>query len=82
MDFVCLDCNETFSTPKRYVETHGLDSPPYEVSYGCPYCGGSYVKAYECDECGNLIVGRYIKTDSGQRICENCYITYDIGEEG
>jgi DNA-directed RNA polymerase subunit RPC12/RpoP len=81
MEFICFDCNRTFENPRRYVETHGLDTPPYETSYACPYCGGDYARAYECDECGHWIVGEYIKTARGRRICENCYITYEIGEE-
>lgn len=81
MEYICLDCNKTFSSPKRYVETHGLDTPPYEVFYGCPYCDGNYTRAYECDECGRYITGEYIRTASGQRICENCYNTYEIGDE-
>lgn len=81
MQYICLDCDRTFDEPRRYVETHGLNTPPYEVFYICPYCGGDYVEAHECDECGRWITGDYIKTASDRRICENCYITYAIGEE-
>lgn len=81
MDFICLDCLETFEHPKQYIETHGLDSPPYEVLYGCPYCGGDYARAYKCDECDHWITGEYIKTASGQRICESCYRVMDLGDE-
>jgi hypothetical protein len=79
--FVCLDCGRIFSTPKHYVESHGLDAPPYERWEGCPSCGGAYAKAHECDECGRWITGEYIKTASGKRICENCHDTYDLGDE-
>ena len=78
---ICLDCNEIFANPKHYVESHGLDTPPYEEWNGCPHCGGAYTEAHKCDECGHWITGEYIKTASGQRICENCYNTYDLGEE-
>ena len=81
MAYICLDCNETFNVPKLYVETYGLDTPPYKEYYACPFCGGAYVKAYECDECNHWITGEYIKTASGQRICENCYNTMEIGDE-
>lgn len=81
MDFICIECLETFEHPREYIETHGLESPPYEVSYGCPYCGGNYTEVHKCDECGHDIDGPYIKLMSGERICENCYTTYELGEE-
>ena len=81
MAYICLDCNETFNVPKRYVETYGLDTPPYDKYYACPFCGGAYAEAYECDECGHWIAGEYIKTASGRRICENCYDAYELGDE-
>ena len=81
MEYICLNCNETFDEPKEYVETHGLDIPPYEILYKCPYCGGDYVKAYECDTCGCYINGTYVKLESGERICENCYTKYELGDE-
>lgn len=79
--YICLDCDGTFREPEHYVETHGLDAPPYEEYDACPFCGGAYVKAHECDECGRWIIGEYIKTANGRRICQNCYTTYEIGEE-
>lgn len=80
-EFICLDCEKIFSEPRRYIEKHNLDTPPYEFFYICPYCGGDYARAYECNECGHWITGEYVKTASGQRICENCYNTYDLGDE-
>lgn len=79
--FVCLDCNETFTNTKHYVETHGFDAPPYEEWDGCPYCNGAYTEAYKCDGCGKWITGEYIKTKNDERFCENCYTAYEIGEE-
>ena len=81
MTYICLDCDRTFIKPKRYIETHGLSTPPYEEYYGCPYCVGDYAVAHECVECGHWINGPYIKLKSGERICENCYTTYEIGDE-
>lgn len=81
MPYVCLDCQHIFEETKRYVETHGLDTPPYEEIDGCPRCGGAYATAHECNECGHWITGEYIKTTSGQRICENCYNSYELGDE-
>lgn len=79
--FVCLDCYCIFSETKHYVETHGFATGPYEEYDGCPECGGAYEETHECDCCGHWITDQYIKLNSGERICENCYTTYDLGEE-
>lgn len=79
--YICLDCFRCFDEPQYWKETHGLDSPPYEQMSGCQFCGGAYVEAYECDCCGEWIRGDYIKTDNGERYCENCIRHYALGEE-
>lgn len=79
--FVCYDCENVFDEPKTFIQRHGLDTPPYERYAGCPYCGGAFTETYKCDCCGKWIVGPYIKINSGERICEDCYISYDLGEE-
>lgn len=79
--FICLDCDCIFAETRHYVETHGLDSPPYEEYDGCPKCGGTYAETYECEECGNWITGEYIKLRNGDRVCEHCYTAYEIGDE-
>jgi hypothetical protein len=71
----------TFYEPKIWVETHGLDTPPFEQYSGCPSCGGAFTKIYKCECCDEWITGPYIKLNSGERICEECYTTYDLGEE-
>ena len=71
--FVCLDCQKLFEHPTHYVETHGLDSPPYEHFDGCPACGGAYVETHECDCCGKWITDDCIKTNNGLWFCQNCY---------
>lgn len=80
--YVCVDCGEVFSEPKRHIETHGFSAGPYEVFYVCPCCGGDYVRARRCDACGDWIVGQYIMLENGERICDECYTIYEIGEEG
>ena len=80
--FVCYDCSSTFDEPKIWTETHGLNTGPYESLAGCPHCGGAFTETYRCDACNEWIVGPYIKLNSGERICEECYTTYEIGEEG
>lgn len=79
--FICLECGHIFDEPKICTEKHGLDSPPYETYSACPYCEGTFTKAHECDSCGEWIVGSYIKLNSGERICEDCHTTYELGEE-
>lgn len=78
--FICLDCGCVFDEPKHWIETHGLDSPPYEEWDGCPSCGGAYVETYKCDNCGDWINGEYVKLKNGDNFCENCYEIREIGE--
>ena len=79
--WICLDCGRVFENPRRYVDSHGLDTPPYEEWEGCPSCGGAYAEAYECDGCGEWITGEYIKTKNDERFCENCYTQMTLGDE-
>ncbi len=79
--FVCVECGHLFEEPVWWTESHGFDSPPYEKIYGSPCCYGAYTEAHQCNECDEWITGEYIKTASGQRICENCYDNMEIGEE-
>lgn len=66
----CEDCGKVFDYEDRKIveETHGFDHPPYEKFSYCPYCGGDFVEALECESCGtaeaeeNLLFG----------LCENC----------
>lgn len=79
--WVCTNCGHIFEEPHRWEERHGFDYGPFEKFSGCPECGESYIEAHKCDECGHWITGEYIKTVSGQRICENCYNVMEIGDE-
>jgi hypothetical protein len=79
--FICLDCYKVFEEGKYHTETHGLERPPYEHWYGCPYCGGGYATAYKCNKCDEWIVGEYIKTRDGERWCEGCYTQMELGDE-
>lgn len=46
----CNDCNLCFDQPKRYIDRHGLDCPPYEHHMGCPSCGGDDYDVLKEDE--------------------------------
>lgn len=79
--FVCIECGNIFEFPMRFVETYGLDTPPYQEFTCCPDCGGAYAEAHKCDHCGEWIDGTYIKLDNGNRFCENCYMPMEVGDE-
>ena len=79
--YCCLECGAIFESPDYWEERHGLDYGPLEKWSGCPNCKGTYTKAHECGVCGHYINGEYVKLNSGERICENCYTTYELGEE-
>lgn len=76
--YVCLDCGETFSFPEIIIEKHGLDSPPYEESIGCPTCGGAFVETMSCDICGEYITNEYVETIDGSIYCEDCYSVKNV----
>lgn len=78
--FICLDCGCVFDEPKHWIETHGLDSPPYEEWDGCPSCGGTYAETYKCDGCNDWLCGTYAEIKNGNKYCENCYGIREVGE--
>lgn len=79
--FVCIECGCLFGEPKRHIERHGLDTPPYEEWYGCPLCNGAYADAHRCECCGGYITDAYIKTGDGKRYCSDCVYDMDLGDE-
>lgn len=78
--YFCLDCGHMFEEPEHFIDTHGLDAPPYEERDGCPECGGAYTRTYECGCCGRYIACNYVKVD-GERYCDECYRVYELGDE-
>ena len=77
--FICLDCGEIFEEPYRYIETHGLDSPPYEEWSGCPSCGGDYAETFRCNGCGKYIDGEYVEIFPSHEVyCDECFELKDI----
>jgi hypothetical protein len=79
--WVCVNCGHVFEEPACWDERHGFDHGPFERLSGCPRCFESYVEAHRCDCCGEWITGSYIKLESGERICDDCYMPMDLGDE-
>ncbi len=75
--YKCNECGRLFDTPNHYFETHGLDTPPYEEIFACPYCDSfSYEETDVCDVCGKTdYAHRFVR--SGQRtVCMECWDDY------
>lgn len=53
MMFKCCDCGHLFEDGEQsvWLETHGLDAPPYEKWDGCPMCKGGYEEVRQCKAC-------------------------------
>ena len=72
--YVCLECGCVFDEDDilHLYDTHGLDFGPYE-HYACsPCCRESYVDAYECDCCGEIITtDQYVEIDD-KKYCWDC----------
>ena len=83
--FVCLHCSHLFDEDDIATWQEGRGeywgSPCSETVGGCPQCGEGYVETYKCEECDEYIVGEYIKTEGGYRICRNCYTIHELGDE-
>ena len=81
---VCLSCGNTFEEPKSWTEDRGecFGFPAYEHLVGSPCCLGDYTETYKCDGCGEWITSeKYVKTKNGDRLCENCFVLMELGDE-
>lgn len=78
--YYCLDCNSFFEEPKRYIEKHNLDTPPYEEYDGCPYCAGDYITPKRCYYCGEYLTGDYFLVPDGRLICPECCHPRNVDE--
>lgn len=80
-EFICLECGALFDEPKKYIELHGLDTPPYEEMSGCPVCGGAYTNTIFCDACGEPITGDYVKINpTGDCYCDSCFMLRSLDD--
>ena len=66
----CKDCNRKFDKPKKYVETHGQTSPPFEVFFLCPFCNSTNFKKIEIGYC--KCCGRRLNNPTDFYCCEGC----------
>lgn len=78
--YVCIECGNLFENPIEWVETHGLDTPPYEHWSGSPCCRSNYTEAFRCNECDDWITGDYIRVGD-KRYCDSCYSHMELGDE-
>lgn len=79
--YECRECRYQFEKPKKFIETHGLDTPPYEEWYGCPVCAGDYEEIQYCDVCGEPMIRGYSCEDDDRTVCYECAVTLGLLEE-
>lgn len=80
LEYFCPNCYTVFETPAQY-HYGGEDSLPPVILEECPKCSSKFfVKARQCDNCGDFILGRYVETVFGDILCEDCYIERDIND--
>ena len=78
-EYVCLDCECQFNEPNKIVEMHGFTHGPGEEFLVCPGCGSNeFVRAVHCDHCGEVVLGDYIQTRSGEIFGECCYTIHNV----
>ena len=83
MSYICIDCRRQFDEPRVYEERHGLETGPYEKMSCCPFCGGGYEEAVECDECGKVIPESEacFSEPWHKTLCPECYQAEEDAEE-
>lgn len=83
--FICLECGHVFDEEDivRWQESRGeyWGAPCYETVTGCPACRGDYVETYRCSCCDEWIADDYVKIETGERFCNNCFMKFELGEE-
>lgn len=83
MSYICIDCRRQFDEPHVYEERHGLETGQYEKMSCCPFCGGGYEEAVECDECGKVIPESEacFSEPWHKTLCPECYQAEEDAEE-
>lgn len=73
--YKCKKCGHLFEDGEetKWVETHGLDAPPYEEWSGCPICKGDFEETKQCKICG----GEFLEYElNGDNVCDECIEEY------
>ena len=68
MRYQCHECDRRFEKPDIVIETHGLDSPPYEEIGVCPYCKGWFEEMHRCEICGEY----FTEDELTGGVCDEC----------
>ena len=66
--YQCHECDRRFEEPDIVIETHGLDSPPYEEIGVCPYCKGWFEEMHRCEICGEY----FTEDELTGGVCDEC----------
>ncbi len=79
---ICVECGALFERAKVVFERHGMDTPPYEELFVCPYCESTDIhQSHRCNVCGDWITGSYVETVDDNRICDGCYTKHDVEDD-
>lgn len=83
--YKCFDCGAVFDEPKHYSEDRtpgGVFEGGSFIEHftGCPYCGGFYDTAVQCDGCNEWVFLRYITSTEDGKFCEMCIEEGDLDE--
>lgn len=71
--YYCLNCEQETENLQIISEKHGLDTPPYEEFYVCPFCKSEEViKEIRCAKCDEIITDDFIAIDDKQ-YCRDCF---------
>ena len=70
----CENCKRVFENEDaiEITETHGMETPPYEKFYVCPYCHGQFETANKCRVCGEYDYAE----DMIDNVCPDCIDKY------
>lgn len=81
-NYVCVACGSLFDQPADFIETHGLDTPPYEHIYTSPCCHENFVEARYCSGCDEVITTEtYVQVQNGERYCEQCFSLHQLEDD-
>lgn len=68
--FYCVDCGHNFEKPKKSLERHNLNTPPFEKIYICPKCNSNNIKEKSIRYC--RYCGRTLKYNTDKYCNDTC----------